>query len=145
MNGETIIDHERRIVRLSITLERIEDAGKAMERIRCVARACWPEIMFNDEELDEQRQECESFATPALAPLDQPKLEPLKRIAAPAGEPDLDVLKAKILDYVERRPSASSDELAAAFGVSKQRAGTILYWLRKNGQLTDGGEDAGIV
>ena len=69
MKGDTRIDHNAQTVAITLKLERIEDAGRAMELIRNAARACWPDILFNDEKLDGEEQEIESGPTP-------PELEP---------------------------------------------------------------------
>lgn len=50
MKGEVRIDVVGQTVALSIVLERREDGGEAMEWVRRAARACWPDIAFNDEE-----------------------------------------------------------------------------------------------
>jgi hypothetical protein len=105
MKGEARIDLAARTATLTITLEAIADAGQAMEMIRAVARATFPTIMFNDEQLIAEAPAIESFETPPEGPALNGFVSH-ERPPAPAGE-----RQKRERDYT-RPPAAGS---AAAF------------------------------
>jgi len=151
VRGETVIDFDIGKVRVSVTLETVEDAGRAMEMIRNAARACWPDIMFADETLDETNQTYESFKTPhseeAPAPrseavADAPEIEGFVRTAPPpvrafdhSAAPRPGSLTAKVLQTCRSLNTDDYKQVRDALGIDGGAAARLVANLKRGGHL----------
>ena len=150
MKGQTTVDFHARQVRIEVTLEALEDAGAAMEMIRNAARACWPNIMFNDETLDEDWQAHESFATPEAPAPDEhaapngeawvmtetaPGAAP--RVYNHANPPKPGSLSEKVLQACRRLNTDDYRQIRDALDIHGGAAARIVAHLKRGGHLED--------
>ena len=152
MKGETMIDFDKSTVRVSVVLETMEDAGRAMEMIRNAARACWPDIMFADETLDETNQTYESFETPhgEEAPAsgddepvpEAPEVEGFVRTAPPpprafdhSAAPRPGSLTDKVLQTCRSLNTDDYKQVSDALGIDGGAAARLVANLKRGGHL----------
>ncbi len=125
MKGQATVDYDRGAVVIELTLEDIAEPGLAIEMVKSVSRALWPDIAFPGEPGFEDDDETPAANAPARPHAARDFSKPPK----PGS------IGSFVLETAKRLGTTDAVKIADALDLKTAVAATTIWRLKKGGHL----------